>query len=85
MLPEPRSLRSVHPGAEPACSYLEEGGALQHAGGAAHLPDGVHGQLRSADVQHGNAETSGQDGPDGGPAGAVVTDHHVLREINRKS
>lgn len=59
--------------------YLEEGGALQHTGGAAHLPDGVHGQLRSADVHHGNAETGRQDGSDGGPTGAVVTNHHILR------
>lgn len=62
-----------------AVVYLEEGGALQHTGGAAHLPDGVHGQLRGADVHHGNAETGRQDGSDGGPTGAVVTNHHILQ------
>lgn len=58
--------------------YLEEGDALQDAGGAAHLPDGVHGELGSTDVHHSNAEFGGQDGADGGPTGAVVTDHHIL-------
>lgn len=58
--------------------YLEEGGALQDAGGAAHLSDGVHGELRASHVHHGDAEPGGQDGSDGGAAGAVVTDHHVL-------
>lgn len=60
--------------------YLEEGGALQDAGGAAHLSDGVHGELRSADIQHGDAEAGGQDRSDGGSTRAVVTDHHVLQE-----
>lgn len=60
--------------------YLEEGGALQDAGGAAHLSDGVHGELRRADVHHGDAEAGGQDGPDGASTGAVVTDHHILQE-----
>lgn len=65
--------------------YLEEGGALQHAGGAAHLSDGVHGELRSSHVHHGDAEPGGQDGSDGGAAGAVVTDHHVLQGEERSS
>lgn len=59
--------------------YLEEGGALQDAGGAAHLSDGVHGELRPPDVHHGDAETSGQDGADGGAARAVVAHHHILQ------
>jgi len=64
--------------------YLEEGGALQDAGGAAHLSDGVHGELRRSDVRHGDAEAGGEDGPDGGPTGGVVTHHHVLREERSK-
>ena len=60
--------------------YLEEGGALQDAGSAAHLPDGVHGELRSSDVDHGDAEPGGQDGSDGGSTRAVITHHHVLQE-----
>lgn len=59
--------------------YLEEGGALQDAGGAAHLPDGVHGELRGSDVHHRDAEAGGQDGSNGGPTRAVVTDHHILQ------
>lgn len=59
--------------------YLEEGGALQDAGGAAHLSDGVHGELRPPDVHHGDAETGSQDGADGGATRAVVTHHHVLQ------
>lgn len=60
--------------------YLEKGGALQDTGCTTHLPDGVHGELRGADVHHGDAETGRQDGTDGGSTGAVVTDHHVLQE-----
>lgn len=63
---------------DPETGHLEQGGALQHAGGAAHLPDGVHGQLRRSDVGHGDAEPRRQDGADGGPTGAVVTYHHIL-------
>lgn len=64
--------------------YLEEGGALQHAGGAAHLPDGVHGELRRPDVHHGDPQAGGQDGPDGGAAGAVVAHHHILQGAQRR-
>lgn len=61
-------------------THLEEGDALQHAGGAAHLSDGVHGELRRSQIQHRDAQAGGQDGPDGGPTRAVVPDHHVLQE-----
>lgn len=61
-------------------THLEEGDALQHAGGAAHLSDGVHGELRRSQIQHRDAEAGGQDGPDGGATRAVVPDHHVLQE-----
>ncbi len=60
--------------------YLEEGGALQDTGRAAHLPNGVHGELRRSDVHHGDAEAGGKDGSDGGSTRAVVTDHHILQE-----
>ena len=65
--------------------YLEEAGALQDAGGAAHLSDGVHGELRRSDVHHGDAEPRRQDGSDGGSTGAVVTDHHILQEGGQRS
>lgn len=68
----------------PFHTHLEEGDALQHAGGAAHLSDGVHGELRRSDIQHRDAEAGGQDGPDGGPTRAVVTDHHILQEEGSK-
>ena len=53
---------------------------MQDAGGAAHLPDGVHGQLRRSDVDHGNAEPGGEDRTDGGSTWAVVTHHDILQE-----
>lgn len=62
----------------PGGCYLQEGSALQHAGGAAHLPDGVHGELRRPDVHHGDPQAGGKDGPDSGAARAVIADHHVL-------
>lgn len=61
--------------------YLEEGGALQDTGGAAHLPDGVHGELRSTDVHNRDTEPGGQDRSDGGSTRTVVTDHHILQDI----
>lgn len=60
--------------------YLEEDGALQDAGRAAHLSNGVHGELWGSDVRHGEAEAGGQDGSNGGPTRAIVTHHHILRE-----
>lgn len=65
--------------------YLEEGGALQDAGGAAHLSDGVHGELRPPDVHHGDAKSGGQDGADGGAARAVITHHHVLQDTHTRT
>lgn len=59
--------------------YLEQGGALQDAGGAAHFSDGVHGQLRSSDVHHRDAQPCRQDWADGRPARAVVTHQHILK------
>lgn len=60
--------------------HLKEGGALPDAGGAAHLPDRVHGELRSPNVDHGDAEARGQDGSDGGSTRAVVPHHHILQD-----
>lgn len=40
----------------------------------------MHRELRRSDIQHRDAEAGGQDGPDGGPTGAVVTDHYILQE-----
>lgn len=57
---------------------LEQSGGLKDSRGAAHLSDGVHGQLWSADIQHGNSQPSSQDGPDGCSTGTVVPHHYVL-------
>lgn len=59
-------------------AHLEEGDALKHPRGAAHLPDGMHGQLRAANVQHTQPQAGGQDGADGGAAGCVVAHHELL-------
>lgn len=59
-------------------SHLKEGDALEHPRGAAHLPDGVHGQLWAADVQHAQPQAGGQNGADGGSTGRVVAHHELL-------
>lgn len=59
-------------------AHLEESDALQHPRGAAHLSDGVHGQLRAADVQHTQPQAGGQNGANGGAARRVIAYHELL-------
>lgn len=64
---------------------LEQSCGLEDSGGAAHLSDGVHGQLRSTNIQHRNSQPSCQDGPNGCSTGTVVPHHHVLRNTAYKT
>mmetsp|Transcript_22788 Transcript_22788/g.76531 ORF Transcript_22788/g.76531 Transcript_22788/m.76531 type:complete len:522 (-) Transcript_22788:19-1584(-) len=65
-----------------AAELLEEGSeqlvAVGEVVGAHHLAHGVHAELGHADVARAHADAAGDDGPDGGPAGAVVLHHKLL-------
>lgn len=50
------------------------------AGGAAHLADGVHTELRAADVYRLHAQLGGHDRPNGRAARRVIPHHKILKQ-----
>lgn len=59
-------------------SHLKEGDGLEHSCGARCLPDGVHGQLRTAQIQYAQPQPRSQDRSNGSPTGRVIPDHEIL-------
>ena len=59
-------------------TYPVERGGLQHSSGAAHFPDGVHAELRGANVHRSHGQVGRHHGPDGGATAAVIAHHHLL-------
>ena len=59
-------------------THLVQSGSLKDSRGTTHLSNRVHAQLRSTNIHRPNAKLSRNDGPNGGPAGAVVAYSHIL-------